>query len=74
MLPQNQTLKHQHEMKEGYTRYPATLMIKRPGEKGCKGILTSFCADNPFWFHFFCVLVAHVYVGSRDIAKILPIK
>ena len=41
-LRQNQALKHQHEMKEedpsiqGYIRYPATLMIKRPGEKKYK--------------------------------------
>ena len=41
-LHRNQALKHQHEMKEedpsiqGYIRYPATLMIKRPGEKKYK--------------------------------------
>ena len=41
-LHQNQALKHRHEMKEedpsiqGYIRYPATLMIKRPGEKKYK--------------------------------------
>ena len=28
MLPQNQAQKHQHEMKEGYIRYPATLVKK----------------------------------------------
>ena len=38
----NQVLKHRHEMKEedsslqGYIRYPATLMIKRPDEKKYK--------------------------------------
>ena len=42
MLRRNQALKHQHEMKEedpsiqGCIRYPATLMIKRPGEKKYK--------------------------------------
>ena len=41
-LRQNQALKHRLEMKEedpsiqGYIRYPATLMIKRPGEKKYK--------------------------------------
>ena len=41
-LRQNQALKHWLEMKEedpsiqGYIRYPATLMIKRPGEKKYK--------------------------------------
>ena len=39
-LRRNQALKHRHEMKEenpsmqGYIRYPATLMVKRPGKKG----------------------------------------
>ena len=38
-LRRNQALKDQHEMKEEdpsiqtYIKYPATLMIKRPGEK-----------------------------------------
>ena len=38
-LHRNQALKHRHEMKEedpsiqSYIRYPATLMVKRPGEK-----------------------------------------
>ena len=42
MLCRNQALKHWHEMKEedpsiqGYIRYPATLMIKRPDEKKYK--------------------------------------
>ena len=41
-LRRNQVLKHRHEMKEedpsiqAYTRYPATLMIKRPGKKKYK--------------------------------------
>ena len=41
-LRRNQALKHRHEMKEedpsiqGCIRYPATLMIKRPGEKKYK--------------------------------------
>ena len=41
-LCQNQALKHRHEMKEkdlsihGNIRYPATLMIKTPGEKKYK--------------------------------------
>ena len=41
-LHRNQALKQRHEMKEedpsiqGYIRYPATLMIKKPGEKKYK--------------------------------------
>ena len=41
-LRRNQVLKHRHEMKEedpslqGYIRYPATLVIKRPDEKKYK--------------------------------------
>ena len=39
---QKQALKHRYEMKQeepsvqGYIRYPATLMVKRPGEKKYK--------------------------------------
>ena len=41
-LRRNLALKHRHEVNEedpsiqGYTRYPATPMIKRPGEKKYK--------------------------------------
>ena len=41
-LRRNQVLKHRHEVKEedpslqGYIRYPATLVIKRPDEKKYK--------------------------------------
>ena len=72
----NQALKHQHEMKEedpsiqGYIRYPATLMLKYMVKKSIRlkrKFLTSFCVDTPFWFHFFYVLIAHVYVGCMDI-------
>ena len=41
-LRRNQALKHRYEIKEedpsiqGYIRYPATVMIKRPGEKKYK--------------------------------------
>ena len=50
-LRRNQALKHRHEMKEedpsiqGCIRYPATLMIKRPGEKKYK-------IEKEFSLHF----------------------